>query len=88
MIILREHIVGLTTDTNKKINNDVYIKNGVVYINNGEHKYKYENDCYFIEVGGEWLNMQGGVPVYELEENLDENIFIANEQGGGENALQ
>lgn len=79
MAILREHIVGLTTNTNKKINNDVYIKNGVVYINNGEHKYKYENDCYFIEVDGKWVNMQGGVPVYEVEENPDENIFVTLE---------
>ena len=43
------------------------------------HKYKYENDCYFIEVDGKWVNMQGGVPVYEVEENPDENIFITLE---------
>lgn len=79
MAILREHIVGLTTNTNKKINNDIYIKNGVVFISNGEHKYKYKNDCYFIEVDGKWVNMQGGVPVYEVEENPDENIFITLE---------
>lgn len=75
MAILREHIVGLTTSTNKKINNDVYIKNGVVYINNGEHKYKYENDCYFIEVDGKWVNMQGGVPIYDSETCWDSDIF-------------
>ena len=79
MAILREHIVGLTTNTNKKINNDIYIENGIVFINNGEHEYKYENDCYFIKVDGKWVNMQGGVPVYEVEENPDENIFITLE---------
>ena len=76
MAILREHIVGLTTNTNKKINNDIYIENGIVFINNGKHEYKYENDCYFIKVDSKWVNMQGGVPVYEVEENPDENIFI------------
>ena len=79
MAILREHIVGLTTNTNKKINNDIYIKNGVVFISNGEHKYKYENDCYFIEVDGKRANMQGGVPVHEVEQHPDENIFITLE---------
>lgn len=76
MYILRNYIIGLNSNTNKKINNDIYIENGVVYINNGKHKYKYKNDCYFIEVDGQWINMQGGVPIYESEENLDENIFI------------
>lgn len=88
MIILRQYILGLTNDTNKRINKDIHIENGVVYINSGEHQYKYENDCYFINVDGKWINLQGGTPFYEVEENLDENIFIDTEaeeiDNGGE----
>lgn len=80
MVTLRQHINNLTTDTNRKINKDVYIKNGIVYIDNGVCKYKYQNDCYFILVGDNWINMQGGIPSYHLEENPDEDVFVSVER--------
>lgn len=75
MVILREHILGLTSSTSRKINADVYIKDGIVYVNNGEYEYKYQNDCWFIKAGENWVNMQGGIPLYTLEENPDEDVF-------------
>lgn len=80
MVTLRQHINNLTTDTNRKINKDVYIEKGIVYIDNGACKYKYRNDCYFILAGNNWINMQGGIPAYYLEENPDEDVFVSVER--------
>mgnify|MGYP006956046237 CR=1 FL=1 len=79
MFILKEFISNLTPKTNKVVNKDISIKNGVVYINNGENEYKYENDCYFIKADTNWVNMQGGIPFYEAEENFDNDLFIEKE---------
>lgn len=83
MVILREHISNLQSRADKKINDNVFIKNGVLYINNGEHEYKYENECYYIKVGDKYINMQGGIPAYSLETNPDEDIFVELESERG-----
>lgn len=74
MFKLKQYIT-LNNNIDKKINDDIFIKNGIVYIDNGEHKYKYEHDCYFVDADGKWVNLQGGVPVYETNELLDEDLF-------------
>lgn len=76
MFTLRKHINNLSTKPNKKINEDITIKNGIVIIENGELKWKYENDSYYISLGKTWVDLQGGVPAYFTDENLDEDIFI------------
>ena len=75
MFTLRQYILGLNPNLNKKINDDIWIENGIVYINIGENQFKYEHDCYFIKLENGWKNLQGGVPIYEVEDCLDENIF-------------
>lgn len=76
MYILRNYILNLNPQLNKIVNEDIYIKSGIVYINYNNIDYKYENECYFIKVDNNWINLQGGVPNYYVEENIDENLFI------------
>ena len=76
---LREHILNLTHETSRVVNDDIYIENGVVYINNHMYEYKYQYDCYFIKVGDSWVNMQGGIPLYYVYENIDEDLFVLEE---------
>ena len=72
MFTLKNHIEKLE---DKRINENIYIENGVVFVNNGEYEYKYQNECWYIKAGENWINMQGGIPNYSLEENIDERIF-------------
>ena len=76
---LREHILNLTPETSRVVNDDIYIENGIVYITNHEYNYKYEHDCCFINVGGNWIDMQGGIPLYYVYENIDEDLFVPEE---------
>lgn len=55
------------------INDDIYIKDKVVYVNNGEYKYKYQFDDWYIKAGDNWVNLQGGIPAYESE--IEDDIF-------------
>ena len=73
MVHIKQFIENLA---DRKVNEDIYIKDGIVYLNNGEYEYKYQNDCWFIKAGDNWVNMQGGIPAYEVEENLDADIFV------------
>ena len=72
---LRNYIENLE---DRVVNKDIYIKDKVLYLTTENNKYKYEHNCWFIFTD-KWVNMQGGVPVYEVEENPDENIFITLE---------
>lgn len=82
MIQVRNYI-NIEKGTNREINKDIRIENGVVFLKNGTAEYKYQYDCWYIKAGENWVNMQGGVPIYEINENIDEQIFetIENEQG-------
>lgn len=80
MYILKQHIERSSLSTNKVINNNIYIENFTLYINNGEFRYKYENNCWYIKAGENWINMQGGIPNYSIEVNLDENLFMFDEK--------
>lgn len=77
MITLKEHINNEFLKTDRKINDDIFVKSGVLFIDNGKDKYKFENDCYYILAGDKYINMQGGIPNYSVENfsNADENIF-------------
>lgn len=58
------------------INNDIYVKNGIVYLTNNGKEYKHEFECWFIKLDdGSWANLQGGIPNYFAEENLNDEIF-------------
>ena len=58
----------------RKINDNLFIMNGVVYltIDNTTYKHEFENWYQYTD---KWVNLQGGVPRYEVEENLDNKIF-------------
>lgn len=59
----------------RKVNDDIYIKDKVVYVNNGEYEYKHQFNDWYIKAGENWINLQGGIPVYKLETNPDADIF-------------
>ena len=44
----------------------------VVYI---EDYIKYENQQWWLKVDNVWNALQGGVPVYETSEDIDDDIF-------------
>lgn len=73
MYRLKRYIENLR---DRVVNKDIYITGGVLYLDNGENKYIYQYDEYYIKAGDNWINMQGGIPIYEVEENLDEDIFV------------
>lgn len=61
------------------INENIYVKDKTVYLNTEDNKYKFENNCWFIFTNT-WVNLQGGIPNYSAEEELDKDIFIAIEE--------
>lgn len=56
------------------VNSDIKVENGVVYLTIDNIKYKYEFDNWY-QYTNRWVNLQGGVPLYYSEENLDELLF-------------
>lgn len=72
MYRLKRYIENLR---DRVVNKDIYITDSVLYLDNGENKYKYQYDEYYIKAGDNWINLQDGIPVYEIEENIDESIF-------------
>lgn len=72
MYRLKRYIENLR---DRVVNKDIYITDSILYLDNGENKYRYQCDEYYIKAGDNWVNIQGGIPVYEIEENIDESIF-------------
>lgn len=57
------------------VNEDIYVKNSKVYI---KDLYLYSEGNWYIKVDNNWINLQGGIPGYEVETNLDPDIFEEN----------
>ena len=62
----------------RKINDNLFIMNGVVYLTIDNIKYKHEFENWY-QYTDRWVNLQGGVPRYEVEENLDSRLFDVGE---------
>ena len=73
---LRNYIENLE---DRVVNKDIYIKDKVLYLTTENNKYKYEHNWWFIFTD-KWVDLQGGIPVYEIDENIDDNIFISKEE--------
>lgn len=69
MFKLKERIDNLTT---RRVNAEIIVRDNAVFIGN-DKKYEYGN--WYIKVDNIWNNLQGGVPDYTLNENLDADIF-------------
>ena len=69
MFKLRERIDNLTT---RRVNAEIVVRDNAIFIGN-DKKYEYGN--WHIKVDNVWNNLQGGVPDYTLNENLDADIF-------------
>lgn len=63
-----------TTGKDRIINNVLCVKSGVVYLDLDNH-FKFEHGNWHQLCGKTWVNLQGGVPVYETNELLDEDLF-------------
>ena len=70
MYRLRAIIDNLKT---RKVNNDIEVKDNKVFV---EKDKKYEFGNWYIKVDNVWNALQGGVPVYETSEDIDDDIFV------------
>ena len=69
MYRLRAIIDNLKT---RKVNNDIEVKDNKVFV---EKDKKYEFGNWYIKVDNVWNALQGGIPVYEIAEDIDDDIF-------------
>lgn len=59
-----------------KENENLYVKDKVVYLTVGGKEYKHICDCWYMKVdSGDWINLQGGVPAYQQETVINEELF-------------
>lgn len=72
MYKIKNYIESVGQD--RVINSDIKVENGVVYLTTDAIQYKYEFDNWY-QYTNRWVNLQGGVPLYYSEENLDELLF-------------
>lgn len=70
MYQLRRDIENLADRT---VNENIFVKDRTVYI---ENKFKYHDDNWYENADGNWINLQGGIPDYRVETNLDPDIFV------------
>ena len=59
---------------NRVINSDIKVESGVIYLAIDNIQYKYEFGNWY-QYTNRWVNLQGGVPNYMAEENLDDKLF-------------
>lgn len=59
---------------NRVINSDIKVESGVIYLAIDNIQYKYEFGNWY-QYTNRWVNLQGGVPNYIAEENLDDKLF-------------
>lgn len=59
---------------NRVINSDIKVESGVIYLAIDNIQYKYEFGNWY-QYTNRWVNLQGGVPNYTVEENLDSLLF-------------
>lgn len=59
---------------NRVINSDIKVESGVIYLAIDNIQYKYEFGNWY-QYTNRWVNLQGGVPNYIAEENLDSLLF-------------
>lgn len=62
----------------RKINNDLQVKDGKVYLTHNNIEYIYQDGNYYQKCDGFLVNLQGGVPDYECDE-FDEKLFEVEE---------
>lgn len=72
MYKIKQYVINLQ---DRKINENIFIENGILYLITQDNKYKYEHDSWYINIENQWINMQGGVPIYDSETCWDEDIF-------------
>ena len=60
--------------SNRKIG-IVEVLDRVVFVHLDEVEYKHENHNWYQLCGEKWVNLQGGVPNYTAEQNLDNLLF-------------
>ena len=62
---------------NRQITPELKVEDGKVYLETKDNKFKYEYGNWYIWCDIHWINLQGGIPVYESE--VEDNIFEKEE---------
>lgn len=72
MYKIKNYIESVGQD--RVINSDIKVESDVIYLTIDNIKYKYEFGNWY-QYTNRWVNLQGGVPLYYSEENLDNLLF-------------
>lgn len=74
MLYRPRNFIGNLED--RKINEKIYVKDRAIFLQTDGAKFKYEFGNWYIFTD-RWINLQGGVPDYTIDQPLDEGIFEA-----------
>lgn len=72
MYKIKNYIESVGQD--RVINSNIKVESGIVYLTIDNIQYKYEFGNWY-QYTNRWVNLQGGVPNYIAEENLDDKLF-------------
>ena len=72
MYKIKNYIESVGQD--RVINSDIKVESGVIYLTVDNIQYKYEFGNWY-QYTNRWVNLQGGVPMYITEENIDDKLF-------------
>ena len=73
MYILKQIIDNVGAD--RVINSDLSVTVGIVYLTVDGIQFKHQAHNWYQLCGTTWVNLQGGIPYYEIEEQVDELLF-------------
>ena len=71
MFKLKQEITNLTDGV---LNENIYVKDGKVFIKNADGEFMYDG-VWFVKAGDKWIDLQGGMPVVDNVEFVDNPIF-------------
>lgn len=63
----------------RKINDNLKVENNIIYLTLDNTQFKYERGNWH-QYTTKWVNLQGGVPYYTSEINLDNLLFDSIEE--------
>lgn len=63
----------ITNLKDRQISNEIKVEKGVLYVKKDGYSYKYDHGWFIYT--NVWVNLQGGIPSLEFDNNVDEDIL-------------
>lgn len=60
-----------TNLTDRHISNTIFVQGGIVYVEN----YMFKDGEWYIRAGNNYVNLQGGIPSFTTNDNIDAGLF-------------